>query len=107
MMSRISPRIIPGLIIAALGVALLLHNFNIVSLGELFQWWPMLLIAVGLQWSIEGRNRVFGALVLIAGGALQLETLGLVDIDWREAWRFWPAAVILFGVAMIRKSMRR
>lgn len=107
MKNVLNPRIIPGLIIAALGLALLLHNFNVVSLGDLFRWWPMLLIAVGVQWAIEGRNRTFGALVVIAGAALQLETLGLVDIDWRDAWRFWPVAVILIGFTMIRKAMRR
>ena len=45
-----SARIIPGLIILALGVALLLHNFDLVSFGELRKWWPMLVVALGVQW---------------------------------------------------------
>ena len=96
-----SARIIPGLIILALGVALLLHNFDLVSFGELRKWWPMLVIALGVQWAIEGRNKVFGALVVIAGGALQLDTLGLVDVEWREMWRFWPVLLIAVGLGMI------
>lgn len=97
----VSPRIIPGLIILALGVALLAHNFELVSFGELKKWWPMLVIALGVQWAVEGRNKLFGALAVVAGGALQLDTLGLVDVEWRRMWRFWPVLLIAVGLGMI------
>jgi hypothetical protein len=96
-----SPRIVPGLIIAALGVALLLHNFGILALGDLTRWWPLLLVAFGLHWAIEGGNKVFGGLIAVAGAALQLDTLGLVDVEWRQIWRLWPLVLIAVGLGMI------
>ena len=103
----VSPRIVPGLIIAALGVALLLHNFDVISFGELRKWWPMLLIALGLQWAIEARNRVVGVVVVVAGVALQLDTLGLVDVEWRDLWRFWPVLLIAAGLGMLLQKSGR
>ncbi len=100
-MRLLSPRALPGLIIAALGVGLLLHNFDVISFGELRQWWPMLLIALGVQWAVEARNRVFGILVVVAGAALQLDALGLVDVEWQGLWRFWPVLLIAVGVGML------
>jgi hypothetical protein len=97
----IRPRALPGLVIAALGVLLLLHNFDVFSLGDLSRLWPMLFIAIGLQWAIEGRNKVFGALVAVTGVALQLDVLGWVDVRWRELWRFWPVLLIAVGVGMV------
>jgi hypothetical protein len=96
-----NPRILPGLVIAALGVLLLLHNFDVVNIGSFYKLWPMLMIALGLQWAIEGRNKVFGALVVVAGAALQLDTLGWVDVEWREIWRFWPLLLVAVGVGMM------
>jgi hypothetical protein len=40
-----------GLILIAVGAVLLAHNFGFFSWGWLRQWWPLLLIALGL-WSI-------------------------------------------------------
>jgi hypothetical protein len=37
-----------GIILVIVGALLLAHNFDLVSLGWLRQWWPVILIAVGL-----------------------------------------------------------
>ena len=101
-MSRVlSPKAIPGLIIAVLGVALLLHNFDVIELGDVTRWWPMLMVALGVQWAVDGRNKVFGALVVVAGGALQLDKLDLITVEWRELWQFWPALLIAVGLGMV------
>jgi hypothetical protein len=97
----ISPRALPGLIIAALGGLLLLHNFGVLDIGRAIKLWPMLLIAFGLHLAVEGRNKVFGALVVVAGVALQLDKLGWVDVEWRHMWRFWPVLLIAVGVGMM------
>jgi hypothetical protein len=101
-MSRtLSPRVVPGLIIAALGLLLLLHNFNVIDIGAARRLWPLLLVALGLHWAIEGRNKMLGAVVAVAGVALQLDTLGWVDVEWRDLWRFWPVLLIAVGVGMM------
>ena len=37
-----------GIILVVVGVLLLLNNFDMLSLGWLHQWWPLILIGVGL-----------------------------------------------------------
>jgi hypothetical protein len=37
-----------GIILVVVGALLLANNFNLLSLGWLHQWWPLLLIALGL-----------------------------------------------------------
>jgi hypothetical protein len=37
-----------GIILVVVGALLLANNFDLLSLGWLRQWWPALLIAVGL-----------------------------------------------------------
>ncbi|MEZ5395487.1 MAG: DUF5668 domain-containing protein [Bryobacterales bacterium] len=96
-----SPRVIPGLIIAALGALLLLNNFDILDIGQLRKLWPLLVVALGLHWAIEGHNKVMGGLVAVTGVALQLDKLGWVDVEWRELWRYWPVLLIAAGVGMI------
>jgi len=48
-------------------------------------------------------------LILIAAGVLLLlNTLGVLPWDaWSEIWRFWPILVILFGLAVLWKNIRR
>jgi len=48
-------------------------------------------------------------LVLIAAGVLLLlNTLGVLPWDaWSEIWRFWPILVILFGLTILWKNIRR
>ncbi|MCB9385562.1 MAG: hypothetical protein H6509_13180 [Bryobacterales bacterium] len=96
-----SPRVLPGLIIAALGALLLLNNFDILDIGQLRKLWPLLVVALGLHWAIEGNNKVLGGLVAAAGVALQLDKLGWVDVEWRELWRYWPVLLIAGGVGMM------
>ena len=38
-----------GIILVVVGALLLANNFNLLSLGWLHQWWPLLLIALGLM----------------------------------------------------------
>jgi hypothetical protein len=37
-----------GIILVVVGALLLAHNFDLLSLGWLRQWWPALLIALGV-----------------------------------------------------------
>ena len=49
-------------------------------------------------------NLVVGVAVTLAGGALLLDTLDLMDM--RQALRFWPALVILFGASIVAQALR-
>ena len=38
-----------GIILVVVGTLLLANNFNLLPFGWLHQWWPVLLIAIGLM----------------------------------------------------------
>lgn len=54
--------------------------------------------------SIVTPNLVAGLCVTAVGTALVLDQLRLIDA--RQAFRFWPVAVILFGASMVIESLR-
>ena len=105
--SIISPRVLPGLLIVALGVILLAHNFGYLSLESFRQLWPLLVVAFGLQMMFAGGNRVVGLALAISGLALQLDALGWITLEWREIWRFWPVALLVIGGGMLLKPAKR
>lgn len=38
------------------GVILLLHSLDLVPLGALFRYWPVVLIAIGIRLVLQGRS---------------------------------------------------
>lgn len=105
--SILSPRVLPGLLIVLLGTMLLAHNFDIISLQDFRQLWPLLVVAFGLQMIFTGGNRVVGAALAISGVAIQLDALNWIDLEWREIWRYWPIALLLIGGGMLLKPANR
>jgi hypothetical protein len=99
--SPLSPRILPGVIVAVAGIVLLLNSFDILDLGGLRRYWPLLLIALGAHLAFEGSNKTFGAIVASVGVALQLDNLGLLDINIRELMKFWPLVLVGLGAKML------
>jgi hypothetical protein len=97
----LSPRILPGLVVAAAGVVLLLNSFDILDLGGIARFWPLLLIAFGAHLATEGGNRTFGIIVAAIGVALQLDNLGMLNIDIRDVMRLWPVVLIALGAQML------
>lgn len=97
----LSPRALPGVIVAIAGVILLLNSFDVISLGGLSRFWPLLLIAFGAHMAIESGNRIFGLIFVAVGIALQLDNLGLLLFDVRDAIKLWPLILIAWGVQML------
>jgi len=44
-----------GIILIVLGALFLAHNFGVLDWGWLHQWWPLILIGLGI-WSLANRN---------------------------------------------------
>lgn len=103
----VSPRLLPGLILAAAGAVLLLNNLNMVELGDLMRWWPMLLLAFGLHLFLEAGNRTVGALVVAASIVIQLRELDVVEIPWRTLKDFWPLLLIGAGLHLLFRRSNR
>lgn len=45
-----------GWVLILVGVILLLHSLDLVPLGMLFRYWPVVLIAIGIRLVIQGRG---------------------------------------------------
>ncbi|MDA0207568.1 MAG: DUF5668 domain-containing protein [Acidobacteria bacterium] len=97
----LSPRVLPGLVVAAAGVILLLNSFDILDLVGLARFWPLLLVSFGAHLAIEGGNRVFGSILAAVGVALQLDNLGMLTINIRDVMRLWPVVLIALGAQML------
>jgi len=97
-----------GVLIVAVGVIALLTQLDVIDLdlGDLIaDWWPLLVIGVGLAALVTVPRAWFGPSVVIAVGvAFLLRTLDVIDFS---LWELWPVAVILVGVSLLTSGGRR
>jgi hypothetical protein len=96
--------IFPLLIVAA-GILFLLDNLGLLS-GDAWDviasFWPVFIIAVGLDKLIRNRG-LAGAVLLIGLGSLfLLSNFGLLIWNvWDILWRFWPLLIVSAGLDLI------
>jgi predicted membrane protein len=93
--------LLPGLIVAAIGLVFLLNNLNIVRAHDVWEYWPVILIVVGitkLTDSTDSHEKTGGAIMILVGGLLLSSTLGL--LSW-SVWQFWPLILIGVGLLML------
>ena len=94
-----------GTILIALGVLFLLDNLGMYEAEDLQDYWPLLLIGLGLPGLIAPRDAgdaPWGVALMGAGTFFLLRNLDIID------WRFrdiWPAFLVLAGVTLIIKSV--
>lgn len=94
-------RLFGGLFLVAVGLIFYLDQEGIVSAGQVFRFWPSILIILGFVRIFSGghEHRVFWGGVLIALGVLfQLHAL---HRPYDPFSLFWPLVLILSGVVMI------
>lgn len=97
----VTPRFIIGVCLVLMGVVLALDQLGVVQAHHVLRFWPAALILVGLGLLQRGeRHSALRALVLIVvGGWLLLNTLGLVSLD---LWEFiLPLLLVFFGARIM------
>ncbi len=100
--SRNRTRIAIGVMLVGLGVALLLDTL-IGDKSFLEDYWPIALIVFGLwQWVSKGFGPAVGPIIVSAVGVFLLVG-NLTDI---EIWDWWPAIVIVIGLAFVIRWSR-
>ena len=95
-------RIIIGILIVAAGVLLLLDKMDIGVDVRLGDYWPVILIVIGLGKIIQPKEyrRIYGGIVIAAiGGLFLLNNLGYIHFWFNE---LWPVLLILLGIEMLR-----
>ena len=97
---RLGP-LAPGLLVITLGVVFLLDNLGFVRTWQVLRFWPVILIAAGVKYLWEARDRgaaVSGTLLASAGGLLLLDNLYVIDVD---LWDLWPLVLVAIGFRML------
>lgn len=104
--SRVSGRLILGIIVIALGTLWTLDNLGLVDSGPILHWWPTLLIAAGLikLFGIGSqRNATAGGILMLVGTWLLAGGLG---IGWLDLSLLWPMILVIIGINLVMRSYR-
>lgn len=105
-----TPRLMLGAGLAIFGVVLLLGRLDIFDAGEVLRFWPVILIAIGLQQFFNPRVAatgvrgypVNGIIWLAVGGVLLLNNLGILHASLWDL--FWPVVLIAIGFRLMRRA---
>src|SRR5690349_4031001 len=93
--------LVPGLIVAGVGILFLLNNLNIIYIHDWWRYWPVILIAIGVTKLVDSphaHERTGGGIMLIVGGIFLAVNLGFVT---GRVWQLWPVILIGIGVMML------
>ena len=102
---RSTPQVWVGAAIVIAGAALLLDNLGVIeSSRQILRFWPVILIAVGVNDVLRARSggRAYGGALLTAFGVLFL--LNNLDVVRFSVWDLWPLFLILFGVHLLMQG---
>lgn len=89
--------IVTGGIFILVGLAFLLDRLGIISINNLWRFWPLLLIFAGAL-NFTSRRGAWGLVSILAGVVLQLNELGITHVGWAT---FWPLLLIAFGLLIM------
>ena len=102
-----SSRLVVGMIAIILGVLFTLDNLGVIEVGNYMRFWPLALVAFGMAVFLESEKvagRFAGGIVVLAGGLLLLNNIGIIRF---RIWHFWPVVLILLGISIIWRGYER
>lgn len=100
------PRIILGSAAIIAGLLLTLRNLGIPGIDDLLDFWPVVLVAVGLTMAFRPRGvpgRGFGIVLAFLGAWILLKRFGVVSGD---LWDLWPLFLVFAGGSLVWHAMR-
>jgi cell wall-active antibiotic response 4TMS protein YvqF len=99
-----SERLVPAIVLIAVGAIFLLNNLHLVYAHDLLRYWPAILIAVGIVKLVDSPDtsgRVGGGVLVGLGAVFLAQSLGFLDVRF---WDLWPLILIAIGLAMLFES---
>ncbi|MGH9367619.1 MAG: LiaI-LiaF-like domain-containing protein, partial [Thermoanaerobaculia bacterium] len=103
---RVTGRLVGGGIMLGLGVLFLLDNFGIVDAGDVFRYWPLILLGLGVTRLIapgRAEERVGGIVLTLLGGVFLLRAL---HVPWFRLRTIWPLVLVVLGAGLIWQALR-
>jgi len=97
-------RVIVALFVIALGILFLLKNLGAPITFNLWEFWPVVLILVGLSHISRSRDtgQSLGGWIILGIGVLFL--LSNLDIIPFGFFEFWPVVLILLGILILKNA---
>ena len=95
--------IITGVFLILIGLAFLLDHLGIIAVGNLWRFWPLLVVFAGVINFTSRDRRAWGIFLIIAGALQQLNELGITHIGWAQ---FWPMLLIALGLFVMWGSFQ-
>jgi predicted membrane protein len=95
-------KIVIGLLIIAAGTLLLLNRLGIGSDYNVGDYWPVILIVIGLGKIVqpkEYRQLYWGFIIMAVGALFLLNNLGYIHFWFND---LWPIVLILLGIEILR-----
>jgi len=102
---RITPRLIIGLGILAVGLLWTCDNLNIIDADEILEWWPAFLILAGLARLLDPAPGKVGAGVLVVVGTVLL--LDSIDVAEMDLGDLFPLFIAVIGGKLVWDSINR
>jgi predicted membrane protein len=94
--------VVTGGIFILIGLAFMLDHLGIIAIGNLWRFWPLLLVFGGVV-NFMSRRGAWGLLLMLAGVVLQLNELGITHFGWAA---FWPMMLIALGLFIMWGSFQ-
>jgi predicted membrane protein len=104
---RFNPALIMGILAIGIGTLILLDHAGFVHVGNIWSYWPVILIIFGLNgmFCAGGKCQTGNAVAsgLLAFWGLMLLAINFGYLRWGQAW---PLALIAFGLIMVWQTLR-
>jgi len=100
--SWLTPRLLVGLAFITFGIIFTLDNLDIIESGSVSDYWPVVIIAIGLLKLMQGGARVGGIVLTLLGVLLLGDTL-----DYIRMRDFFPMFIAAAGLFLIWGAFRR
>jgi predicted membrane protein len=98
---NLTPKFVVGACLVLVGVVLALEQLGLLQAHHVLRFWPAALIVIGLVMlqRTEKHSALRALILIVVGGWLLLNTLGLVSLD---LWEFIvPLLLVLFGARIM------
>jgi len=101
----LSPSVVTSVLLITIGVLFLLDNLNILPVGDVWRFWPLILIFSGVS-KLTDRDRpsslIWGSFLVLCGAGWLANNLHWWNFNFHA---IWPLTLIMVGVMMLVKAL--